>query len=311
MSTTAFVFPGQGSQSIGMLSELAGHYPLVKALFLSVSDRLGYSLWDLVEQGPEALLNQTEHTQVAMLVSDVAVYRVLQQQRTVPAAVMAGHSLGEYAALVCADAIDLADAAVLVSTRGRLMQETVPLGQGAMAAIVGLTDQDVDLLCKQASTLHQQVTPANYNAIGQVVIAGHTPAVEKAISLANDMGARLSIMIPVSVPCHCSLLTEAAELYVDSLAQADFKVPTCPVISNVDLSIYQSVEQIRTLLKEQLYRPVRWVETIQSMKNKGIGLIVECGPGKILSGLTKRIDRSLVSISVNDSSSLDLALAAI
>ena len=275
------------------------------------SSSLGYDLWELVQLGPDALLNQTEHTQAAMLVADVAVYKVMQQQQTVPVGIMAGHSLGEYAALVCADAINLADAAVLVATRGRLMQQTVPLGQGAMAAIVGLSDDEVDTLCRQVSTDMLYVSPANYNAIGQVVIAGHTLAVESALNLANEMGARMAINIPVSVPCHCPLLTEAAELFADSLQRADFKVPTVPVISNVDLSIYQSVEQIRSLLKEQLYRPVRWVETIQLMKNKGINVVVECGPGKVLSGLIKRIDKTLISVSVNDTSSLKVALATV
>ena len=308
MTMTAFVFPGQGSQSVGMLSELATRHPLMIELFATVSERLGYDLWDLAQHGPEATLNQTEHTQVAMLTADVAVYKILQQQGVVRATMMAGHSLGEYAALVCAGAISLPDAAVLVAARGRLMQETVPLGQGAMAAIVGLSDEEVQAVCAQASTHTQQVTPANYNAIGQVVIAGHTNAVEKAIKFADEMGARLTMIIPVSVPCHCSLLIEASQQFADYLQRAEFKVPTLPVISNVDLSIYQSVEQIRALLNEQLYRPVRWVETIQTMKNKGIELIVECGPGKVLSGLIKRIDKSLSTLSVNDQSSLDVAV---
>ena len=309
MSITAFVFPGQGSQSIGMLGELAGKYPLVIELFAAVSDHIGYDVWKLVQHGPESTLNQTEYTQVAMLVADVAVYQVLRQQGIEQPAMMAGHSLGEYAALVSAGAIHLLDAANLVGTRGRLMQETVPFGQGAMAAIVGMTDEDVQALCIQSSTATEQVTPANYNAIGQVVIAGHTGAVERAIKQADDLGARLAKIIPVSVPCHCSLLTQAAEEFADSLQRTEFKVPTLPVISNVNLNIYQSVEQIRTLLKEQLYSPVRWVETIQTMKNQGIECVVECGPGKVLSGLIKRIDKSLDTISVNDSSSLELYCA--
>lgn len=307
MSNTAFVFPGQGSQFVGMLSELADNYPLIIELFDSVSERIGYNVWDLAQHGPESKLNQTEHTQVAMLVADVAVYKLLQQQGTNPS-MMAGHSLGEYAALVCADAISLPDAAVLVQKRGQLMQETVPLGQGAMAAIVGLTDEEVQKLCMQVSTTTHQVTPANYNAIGQVVIAGHAVVVEKAIKLAEEMGARMAKSIPVSVPCHCLLLTEAARQFAVSLQSADFKLPTVPVISNVDLSIYESIEQIKTLLREQLYRPVRWVEIIQTMKNRGIEQIVECGPGKILGGLIKRIDKSLRVISVNDPSSLNEAL---
>lgn len=308
MSITAFVFPGQGSQSVGMLKELSGNYPLIIELFATVSERVGYDVWDLVQEGPATKLNQTEHTQVAMLAADVAVYKVLQQQGSVHASIMAGHSLGEYAALVCAEAISLPDAAALVAMRGRLMQETVPLGQGAMAAIVGLTDEQVQSLCLQASTQNYQVSPANYNAIGQVVIAGHTPAVEKALALADAIGARMAIAIPVSVPCHCSLLADAAVLFDKYLQKTQFKVPVLPVISNVDLSVYKSVEQIRILLKEQLYHPVRWVETIQLMKHQGVERVVECGPGKVLSGLVKRIDKSLQAISVNDQAGVNLYL---
>lgn len=306
MSITAFVFPGQGSQTVGMLSELAASHPSILQQFTDVSKRIGYDLWQLIQQGPESKLNQTEYTQVAMLVADVAIYKLFQE-RGVSDAMMAGHSLGEYAALVCADAISLPDAAMLVQKRGQLMQETVPLGQGAMAAIIGLTDEDVQILCMEASTAAHQVTPANYNAIGQVVIAGHTCAVEKAILLAEKKGARMAKIIPVSVPCHCLLLTEAARQFADSLQNTEFKVPTIPVISNVDLSIYQTIEQIRTLLREQLYRPVRWVETIQTMKNNGVEQVIECGPGKVLSGLIKRIDKSLHVMSVNDPSSFDAA----
>ena len=310
MPITAYVFPGQGSQSIGMLHDLAAHYPLITELFASVSERIGYDVWALVQQGPEQRLNQTEHTQVAMLAADVAIYQLLQQQGAPRATIMAGHSLGEYAALVCAGAISLPDAAVLVGLRGKLMQDNVPLGDGAMAAIVGLTDEQVQELCIKSTTKNHQVTPANYNAIGQVVIAGHTPAVEQAMILANEMGARLAVNIPVSVPCHCPLLAQAADMFADALHAAPFKMPNIPVISNVDLSIYESVEQIRLLLKQQLCSPVRWVETIQLMKNKNVELLIECGPGKVLSGLTKRIDKSLQAMSVNDPSSLELALKA-
>lgn len=293
MLNHAVVFPGQGSQSVGMLSELAKHYPLVTTLFATVSERLGYDLWELVQQGPEATLNQTMHTQVAVLTADVVVYKLMEQQLGFSKpSIMAGHSLGEYAALVCAGAIELTDAAELVRVRGQLMQDTVPLGVGAMAAIVGLSDEQVVAICKQVSSNTEQVTPANYNAIGQVVIAGHTHAVEKAIVAANGMNARLAIIIPVSVPCHCLLLNQAADQFADALLHANFKVPTVPVISNVDLSVYHSVDQMRTLLKQQLYSPVRWVETIQLIRQKGVELITECGPGKVLSGLVKRIDNS-------------------
>ncbi len=308
MSITAFVFPGQGSQSVGMLSSLANQYPLITELFATVSERLGYDVWHLVQHGPEAMLNQTMHTQVAMLTADVAVYTLLKQTVAVRAKIMAGHSLGEYAALVCAGSISLPDAAELVAKRGQFMLETVPLGAGSMAAIVGLSDEQVRKICEQVSTSAQYVSPANYNAIGQVVIAGHTDSVKQAIILAEEMDARLAKVLPVSVPCHCKLLTQAADLFADTLLHTKFNVPELPVISNVDLSIYKSVDQIRTLLKEQLYRPVRWVETIQLMKKDGVELVVECGPGKVLTGLVKRIDKTMDVISIHDLPSFESAL---
>ena len=308
MSYNAVVFPGQGSQSVGMLHELAGNYPMVKETFDAVSHHMGYDLWALIQHGPEATLNQTEHTQVAMLVSDVAVYRVLVAEGFLMPKMMAGHSLGEYAALVCAGGISLLDAARLVAARGRLMQDTVPLGKGAMAAVVGLSDDAVALLCEQVSTAGEQVTPANYNAIGQVVIAGHTQAVQRAVEQAPDAGARMALIIPVSVPCHCPLLRDAAASFADVLEATSFQVPFLPVISNVDLSVYASIDQIRSLLKAQLYSPVRWVETIQYMGAQGVTQIIECGPGKVLSGLVKRIEKSIPALSVNDSASVSVAL---
>ncbi|MDF1757878.1 MAG: ACP S-malonyltransferase [Legionellaceae bacterium] len=293
MVNHAAVFPGQGSQSVGMLKELADRHPLVKDLFASVSERLGYDLWQLVQSGPEEKLNQTMYTQVAVLTADVSVYRVMVNQNDFRPSVMAGHSLGEYAALVCAQAIELEDAAELVSTRGQLMQETMPLGLGAMAAIVGLTDEQVEDICTKASSDVEIVTPANFNAIGQVVIAGNTSAVDKAIVFANDMGARLARIIPVSVPCHCPLLKEASAKFESALENANFTSPKVPVISNVDLSVYESTQQIRKLLAKQLYSPVQWVKTIQEISKRDVELVVECGPGKVLSGLIKRIDNTL------------------
>lgn len=305
MINTAFVFPGQGSQSVGMLSDFVPQYSIVTELFSDASEAVGYDLWQLVQNGPLEKLNQTEHTQVAMLTADVAIYRLLLQQGVPQPQLMAGHSLGEYAALVCANALPLADAAKLVTHRGQVMQNAVPLGVGAMAAVVGLPDDEVKMLCEQASQQDETVTPANFNALGQIVVAGHTPAVERLIVLAEDAGAKLAKIIPVSVPCHCPLLTKAADLFKDFLEKVNFKKPSIDVISNVDLSIYKSAQHIRDRLKEQLYSPVRWVETIQLFKNRGIELIVECGPGKVLHGLTKRIDRSLNSTSVYDTISLD------
>lgn len=300
----AYVFPGQGSQSVGMLAELARNYTLVIDLFKQVSERLDYDLWALVQNGPESQLNQTEYTQAAMLTADVAIYQLLQSLGAVKPQLMAGHSLGEYAALVCADALSLTDAAWLVSQRGRIMQECVPVGKGAMAAIVGLSEEQVINLCVTASDSVELVTPANFNAIGQTVIAGDTEAVNRAIALAADLGALLARIIPVSVPCHCPLLLGAAEAFSEYLAQIEFKDPSIPVISNVDLTVYQSAHDIRALLKKQLYSPVRWVETIQMMKNKSIERIVEAGPGKVLSGLIKRIDKTINALSVNDEASL-------
>jgi [acyl-carrier-protein] S-malonyltransferase len=293
MMNQAIVFPGQGSQSVGMLAELAEQYPDIEATFHSVSEQLGYDLWQLVQQGPADVLNQTVHTQVAMLTADVAIFNVLQSKSTTLPIMMAGHSLGEYAALVCSEAIPLLDAARLVQTRGRLMQETVSEGVGAMAAIVGLDDAQVTSICEQSTTAEEQVTPANFNAIGQVVIAGHAGAVQRAIVLAEKTGARLAKIIPVSVPCHCALLAPAAERFTQALADAPIQRPKTKVISNVDLSTYESADQIRMLLCKQLYSPVRWVETIQKMKQNGVTRILECGPGKVLNGLIKRIDNSI------------------
>ncbi len=305
MTNTAFVFPGQGSQSVGMLSDFSLQYPIITDIFAESSEAVGYDLWHLIQNGPEDKLNQTEHTQVAVLTSDVAVYKLLVQEGVPVPQIMAGHSLGEYAALVCAGSLTLADAARLVARRGQVMQNAVPMGLGAMAAIVGLADEQVNALCNEASTEEQKVTAANYNAIGQVVVAGHTTAVNRLIDLADEAGARLAKIIPVSVPCHCPLLSEAAELFAASLADVSFKAPSIDVVSNVDLSIYHSAQHIKERLKEQLYSPVRWVETIQLFKNLNVELIVECGPGKVLSGLVKRIDRSLSAISVYDTISLD------
>ncbi|MBA2648568.1 MAG: ACP S-malonyltransferase [Legionella sp.] len=305
MVNTAFVFPGQGSQTVGMLADLIPKYSIITALFSQASEIVGYDLLQLVLQGPEEKLNQTEHTQVAMLTADVAVFELLMQQAVPMPQWMAGHSLGEYAALVAANAMSFTDAVVLVRSRAQVMQQAVPMGQGAMAAIVGLSDDEVSVLCKQASLKSELVSPANFNAIGQVVVAGHTQAVERLIQLAFDANARLARIIPVSVPCHCPLLREAAEVFADSLEKTPLRSPSVSVVSNVDLSIYQSAEHIRNNLQAQLYSPVRWVETIQLFKNKGIDFIIECGPGKVLNGLVKRIDKSLSIISVYDTISLN------
>ncbi len=304
MTQTAFVFPGQGSQSIGMLADFASNYPIVKNTFMEVSDTLGYDLWELIQSGPEERLNQTEYTQVAMLTADSAIFRVLQEQGVAAPQIMAGHSLGEYAALVASNSLSLTDAACLVARRGQVMQQSIPLGLGAMAAIVGLSDEQVQSLCEEASQDEEVVTPANFNAIGQVVVAGYDKAVERMIILADAADARLAKKIPVSVPCHCPLLKDASLQFAKDLAAVEFKIPEIPVVSNVDLSIYDSAAHIRDRLAAQLYSPVRWVETIQLFKNKGVELIIECGPGKVLNGLVKRIDRSIEAMAVYDTTSL-------
>ncbi|WP_131781673.1 ACP S-malonyltransferase [Legionella gresilensis] len=311
MSKLAFIFPGQGSQSIGMLTELAESYPIIQKTFSIASQEVGYDVWQLIQQGPEEKLNQTEITQVAMLTADVAIYNLLSNLKIEQPKWMAGHSLGEYAALVCADALSLEQAVKLVAKRGQLMQETVPLGQGVMAAVVGLTDEQVDKICADVSTDKEQVSVANYNSIGQVVIAGHRAALEEAITKADSQGARMAKILAVSVPCHCSLLKDAAQAFEVYLNEVSFKSPSINVISNVDLSVYKTPAQIRSLLKEQLFKPVRWVEIIQLMKREGVNQFIECGPGKVLSGLIKRIDRDLLTFNTQDKNSIDYAVSQI
>lgn len=305
MTKTAFVFPGQGSQSIGMLAELASNYPIILQTFNQSSNAVGYDVWELTQSGPLERLNQTEHTQVAMLTADVAVYRLLRELNVPQPDYMAGHSLGEYSALVAAGALSLEDAARLVARRGAVMQSAVPLGAGAMAAVVGLDDGVVRELCQKASTPTEQVTAANYNAIGQVVVAGHTQAVLRLITLAEAAEARLAKIIPVSVPCHCPLLFEASAVFATALQETPFNSPAIPVVSNVDVACYDSVDAIRLRLTEQLHQPVRWVETIQWLAAQGVTSIVECGPGKVLTGLIKRIDRTLEATCIQDESSLN------
>ncbi len=303
----AFIFPGQGSQSVGMLSELATHFPEIqKEIYQTASDAVGFDVWELSQNGPEETLNQTAYTQVSMLTADVFVFRVLQSlQLTDHCSVMAGHSLGEYAALVCSGAISLAEAAPLVYKRGQLMQQHIGPGIGGMAAIIGLSDDDVADICTNITSETSSVIPANYNAPGQVVIAGHLEAVEKAISRADEAGARMAKLIPVSVPCHCHLLKGMAEEFISYLKAVKWSKPSCPVISNVDLAEYDSTASIIERLAQQLYSPVRWVESVELIKNMGAELIIESGPGKVLSGLVKRIDRSIKSVAVNDMKSIE------
>ena len=293
----AFVFPGQGSQSIGMLGELAGEYPSVRQTFEEASDALGLDLWNLVSEGPESDLNQTQNTQPALLAAGVSVWRGWEQQGIASPVMMAGHSLGEYSALVSAGAIEFADGIRLVAERGRLMQEAVPEGTGAMAAILGLEDQAVIDVCA-ASAAEQVVEAVNFNSPGQVVIAGHKEAVARAVEAAKAAGARRAVELPVSVPSHCDLMRPAAEKLAEELKNIPVTAPAIPVLHNVSVSAESDPDMIRKRLVEQLYSPVRWVETIRAMKQEGIGHIVEAGPGKVLTGLMRRIDRDLSLIHI-------------
>ena len=307
MSKLSFVFPGQGSQSVGMLADLNTVFPLVTETFGEASEVLGLDLWHLVQQGPAEELNLTQNTQPAMLAAGVAVWRVWRAQGGAVPRVMAGHSLGEYSALVCAGALDFADAVALVAERGRLMQEAVPQGLGAMAAVLGLDDEQVRQLCADAAD-DEVVEAVNFNAPGQVVIAGNAMAVERAIQLAKAAGAKRVLPLPVSAPSHCALMTPAAERLAERLGRTRVDMPAIPVLHNTTVEATADPGQIRALLALQLYRPVRWVETVRAMASSGITTLVEAGPGKVLAGLGKRIDKSLHAIPVYDPETLGKAL---
>jgi [acyl-carrier-protein] S-malonyltransferase len=303
----AAVFPGQGSQSVGMLADLSGR-PEVRACIDEASDVLGYDLGTLMADGPEDRLGKTEYTQPAMLTAGVATWRAWQAEGGAEARVMAGHSLGEYAALVCAGALEFADAVSLVQLRGRLMQEAVPAGEGAMAAILGLEDEVIIGLCAEAAG-DEVVEAVNFNAPGQVVIAGSAAAVSRAIDLAGKAGARRALALPVSVPSHCRLMSPVSEALADALASITVRSPATEVIHNVDASGHAEPDDIRAALAEQVRRPVLWVACVQAMAERGAAYFVEAGPGKVLCGLGKRIDRSLAFAPVLDEASLGKALA--
>ena len=304
----AFVFPGQGSQSVGMLAALAAEHALVKETFAEASHQLGLDLWSLVHDGPAEMLAQTENTQPAMLTAGVALWRVWQQASVTRPGWMAGHSLGEYTALVCAGAMDFGAAVGLVAERGRLMEQAVPSGQGAMAAILGLDDKVVMAVCVEAAA-GQVVEAVNFNAPGQVSIAGHTEAVLRAMELARERGARRALRLPVSGPFHSSLMGDAAAALEQRLAGIDISTPEVPVLHNVDGRSRRDPGAIREILVRQLSSPVRWVEIVQAMAGAGVTRVVECGPGKVLTGLTKRIDRGLEALPVFDPGSLAKAIS--
>jgi len=303
----AIVFPGQGSQSVGMLGELAGAHPEVQTTFAEASSVLDYDLWALVQNGPEGDLNQTDRTQPAMLAAGVAVWRVWTGLGGATPAFMAGHSLGEYTALVCAGSLAFSDGIRLVAERGRRMQEAVPAGVGAMAAILGLDDDQVRAACNAAAQ-GEVVQAVNFNSPGQVVIAGHKAAVDRACEGAKAMGAKRAVPLAVSVPSHSGLMRPAAESFAATLAATDIKAPQIPVIHNADVAAYTDPAAIRDALIRQIYNPVRWVETVRFLGAQGITRIVEAGPGKVLAGLNKRIDKTMASLAAFDSASLAEAL---
>ena len=307
---SAFVFPGQGSQSIGMLSEIATEHDIVKETFQQASDALNYDLWDLVSNGPEESLNQTDRTQPAMLTAGIAMWRVWQSVSAIKPDYFAGHSLGEYTALVAAEAIDFSDAVKLVELRGQYMQQAVPAGEGAMAAILGLSDDVVRDVCNEASIIGV-VEAVNFNTPGQVVIAGSTAAVKKATEIATEKGAKRALILPVSVPSHCALMRPAAEQLAQKLDEISIHMPTMPVIHNASVTAAEDVESVKSLLAQQLYSPVRWVETVQWFAAENVSQLVECGPGKVLAGLTKRIDKSVNAVPLFDLTTLEKAQQAL
>jgi len=290
----AYVFPGQGAQSLQMLNDLANVYDEVKTTYDEASAVLGYDLWDIVQNGPEDKLNRTDITQPAMLAAGVSVWRILEKANATKASVLAGHSLGEYSALVCAGSLNFSDAIQLVAERGRLMQAAVPEGSGAMAAILGMQDEDVRSACIDAAD-GEVVEAVNFNSPGQVVIAGTKSAVERVTVLAKERGAKMAVLLPVSVPSHCALMKPAADQLATTLESIQFSTPQIPVINNVAVSIESEPDSIRNALVKQLYSPVRWVDTIEKMKAMGVDRLVECGPGKVLVGLNKRIDRKMAT----------------
>ncbi len=296
--TIAMVFPGQGSQSHGMQAELAQVHPVVQATYQEASDALGYDLWALVQDGEPDSLTSTVVTQPAMLTAGVAAYRVWQSAGGPVPQQMAGHSLGEYTALTAANAVSFSDALAVVMRRAQLMQDAVPVGVGAMAAILGLDDASVIAVCEEASGIGV-AEPVNFNSPGQVVVAGHKDAMERAIDRAKEAGARRAVLLPVSVPSHSSLMMGAGEKLREALAEAAFSTPTIPVLGAMDGQPYQDADDIRERLARQVYGPVHWVTTVNAMIAAGATQIIECGPGKVLAGLCKRIDRS-ISISMLD-----------
>jgi [acyl-carrier-protein] S-malonyltransferase len=310
LANLAFVFPGQGSQAVGMLAELGAEFPVVHEVFDEASEGAGIDLWALAQDGPEAELGKTEHTQPALLAASVAVWRAWQAQGGPLPAQIAGHSLGEYSALVCAGALPLRAAAALVAERGRLMQAAVPAGVGSMAAVIGGDDDVIRSVCKEVSG-EEVVTPANYNSPGQLVIAGHAGAVDRAAQRLTELGVRKVIKLAVSVPSHTPLMREAAQELAARMANLPWQVPTIPVLQNADAKAHVGIEFIRAALERQLYMPVLWSDSVRSLVHNGATKIFECGPGKVLTGLCRRIDKSIEARALGTPDELRAALAEV
>ncbi len=307
-STLAFVFPGQGSQSVGMLAELAAAHTQVQQAFAEASEGAGLDLWNLSQNGPEETLNQTEVTQPTLLAASIAVWRVWSAHKGIQPAQFSGHSLGEYAALVASGALSLHDGAKLVRERGRLMQAAVPAGAGAMAAVLGAEDALVEEVCKEVSTEDSCIVPCNYNSPGQIVIGGHASALERATAVLNERGVRKVIRVAMSVPSHTPLMRDAATQLGEFMKTLNWAMPDRPVIQNADVIAHGSVDAIQDALVRQLYSPVRWTECVQKLAANGATHIVECGPGKVLTGLIKRIDKTLDARAMGSDADLSVAL---
>ncbi len=310
MNNLAFIFPGQGSQKVGMLADAAAEFPIIEETFQQASSVLGYDLWALVQNGPQEELNLTERTQPMLLTASVALWRAWQQQNGSQPALMAGHSLGEWSALVCAGVVAFEDAVKLVQLRGKYMQEAVPAGVGSMAAIIGLDDAAIIESCAQAAE-DEVVSAVNFNSPGQVVIAGNTGAVDRACALCKEKGAKRAQLLAVSAPFHSSLLKPAADRLAEDIAGITFNAPAIPVVHNVNAATQANPETIKTLMIEQIHHPVLWVECMSALAKQGVDTCVECGPGKVLSGLTKRIDRSVSCLSVENPDALKEAVASL
>lgn len=306
----AFVFPGQGSQKVGMLADMAAEYPVVEQTFAEASEVLGYNLWELVQTGPQEELNLTERTQPMLLTASVAIWRAWNEKGGAKPAMMAGHSLGEWTALVCAGVVAFQDAVKLVQQRGKFMQEAVPAGEGAMAAVIGLDDDAIKAACEQAAG-DEVVAPVNFNSPGQVVIAGSAGAVERAIPLCKEAGAKRAMPLPVSAPFHTSLMKPAADRLAEQILATEFKAPETPVVHNVNAQTEADPEKIKALMIEQIYAPVLWSDCVRTMSQAGITQMIECGPGKVLSGLAKRIERSLSALPSEAPEDLAKALDAV